>query len=214
MTRNEPKATPAHYERLRSLGAHDAELTLMRHQGLTASHAVGLIAELGRYPIGTGALRHWRLIGDYPRGATTLTQLPIGERDAITAWRLTAHTVHLIDEAFDERDYERLDDAARLVGEIAELARAGHADAAGNGAIVDHIDSLGITLAGRVNVARERGALEARDYEAHVRALPEEIRRAAREWRALAGRQRERAARVRAARMAAAFRRAPSWRAL
>lgn len=214
---NNALPTRQQYERLRSLGAHDAELTLMTHQHFTAEHVAGLIAELVRYPIGTGALRHWRLFGEYPRGARNLMALPIGERDTITAWRHITRATDLVTAAFDDGAYDRLDHAARLVDEVAELARNGHADASGNGAIVDRIDALALTLAGRITRARQSGALDARTHDRHARALPEQVRRCAREWRALAARQRERAARVRAFRMASAFKREPApsaWRSL
>ena len=93
---NNELPTSQQYERLRSLGAHDAELTLMVNEGFTAEHVAGLITELVRYPIGTGALRHWRLFGEYPRGARNLMALPIGERDTITAWRLITRAADLV----------------------------------------------------------------------------------------------------------------------
>lgn len=178
--RNGP-ATPAQLARLSQLGVHDNELTLMIQRRYTEARALDIIDELTRYPVGTGALRHWRLFGDYPRRAR-FADLSDADRADIAAWL----AVDAIAELYAAADYDSADARA---AQLVELARGGDADAHGNRCIIARLDTVALMLGPGVRAAAPE--------------LGRHLERAAREWRALAERQRERA--VRAARMSSAF---------
>jgi hypothetical protein len=174
-------ATTAQLARLSQLGVHDLELTLMVQRRYSEARALALIDELAKYPGGTGALRHWRLFGEYPRNKR-FAELPETDQANIAAWL----AVGAVAEHYAAADYDSAD--ARTT-QLIELARNGDADADGNPGILARLEAVALMLG--------PGAREA------APELPRRMERAAREWRALAERQRER--RERAARMSSAF---------
>lgn len=174
-------ATPAQLGRLSQLGLHDLELTLMVQRRYSEARALALIEELTKYPAGAGALRHWRLFGDYPRNKRS-ADLSDTDRANIAAW-LAAGAVA---ELYAAADY---DSADARTAQLVELARNGDADADANPGILARIEAVALMLG---NGARTTAP-----------DLPRHLERAAREWRALAGRQRE--SKTRAARMSSAL---------
>lgn len=174
-------ATTAQIARLSQLGVHDLELTLMVQRRYTEARALDIIRELTRYPAGTGALRHWRLFGDYPR-RVRFADLPDTDRANLMAW----NAADAVAEHYGAADYDSADAGT---AQLVELARNGAADAHGNPGILARIEAVSLML--------RHGARTA------APELSRHLERAAREWRALAERQRER--KTRAARMSTAF---------
>lgn len=178
-------ATTAQLARLSGLGVDDAELALMVHRGYTAARAHELILELVAYPVGAGALRHWRIFGEYPRGVA-FGDLSASDQATVAAWL----AVDAAAEHIAAADY---DSAEGRAVQLVELARNGEADAGRNTGIIDRIDAVLLMVGPSVRAAAP--------------TLAGRLRRAAREWRALSERQRAR--RARADRMARAVRRRP-----
>lgn len=184
--------TSAQFARLTTLGVTDAERALLSQRGHDHPYLADLIKSAARWPLGSGALRHYRLFHEFPRGARSLNALADADRDAITAWRHLDTFRSNLATVNGCGTWHLLSAVGELADALTDIARDGRADAARNGAIEQRITEGTVLLAGTLNAARRDGRLTGTDYAAHAANLPERLRRSGREWRALANRQRDR----------------------
>lgn len=184
--------TSAQFARLATLGVTDAERALLAQRGHDHAYIQDLINAAVRWPLGSGALRHYRVFHEFPRGARSINALAEADRDALTAWRHLDTFRSNLATVNGCGTWRLLSAVGALADALTDLARAGHADAARNGAIEQRIQEGTVLLAGILNAARRDGRLTGTDYAAHAAHLPERLRRSGREWRALAKRQRDR----------------------
>ena len=189
--------TTAQFNRLAALGVTDAERAMLSHRGFDRLYIHQLITAAVRYPLGSGGLRYYRLLGTFPNAARSVEQLPAADRDAVKAWRHASAFGPFLEACFTVRNWSALVELGERADALADLARAGHADAARNACIEARIQDATVLLAGYASAAKAAGRIGARDFEAYVAPLPERVRRAGRDWRSLAARQRERAERRR-----------------
>lgn len=184
--------TSAQFTRLATLGVTDAERALLAQRGHDHPYLQDLIRSAARWPLGSGGLRHYRLFREFPRGARSIEALGDADRDAITAWRHLESIRPNLEAVFVTGTWSLLPGLGDLADALTDFARAGNADAARNGAIEQRIEEGTVLLAGHLHAARADGRLGGHDYAAYAEPVPERLRRAGREWRALAKRQRAR----------------------
>lgn len=184
--------TPAQFNRLATLGVTDGERAMLSHRGFDRLYLHQVITTAVRYPLGSGALRHYRLFHECPRGVA-VGQLDAADRDAVNAWLATGRLATVLEAVFTTGSWGSLEGFAAVPAELSNIARAGHADAARNPGVEGRIQDATVLLAGYTSAARSAGRIGVRDFDVYVAPLPERLRRAGRDWRALAARQRERA---------------------
>jgi hypothetical protein len=184
--------TSQQFARLATLGVTDAERALLSQRGHDHPYLQDLIRSAARWPLGSGGLRHYRLFHEFPRGARSIDALGDADRDAITAWRHLDTFRSNLATINGSGAWRLLPAIADLADALTDLARDGNADAARNGVIEQRIEEGTVLLAGYLHAARADGRLGAHDYAAYAEPVPERLRRAGREWRALAKRQRDR----------------------
>lgn len=177
--------TTQQFARLHTLGVTPNERDRLIEGGYDYHHVADLITEAARWPLGTGALRHFRIFRLDPR-----TELATADRDALTAWRYTRTLPANLNTVFGANAWRLLPGLLDLPDALTDIARAGRVDAAGNGAIEQRIGECTILYAGLVTAARRDGRMTGADHDRYAAAFPERLRRAGREWRALARRQR------------------------
>ena len=184
--------TTAQFDRLTTLGVTDAERALLAQRGHDHAYIQDLIQSAARWPLGSGALRYYRLFHEYPKGARSINALGDADRAALTAWRHLDTLRSNLATVNGCGKWSLLPVVGELADALTELARDGHADAARNSAIEQRITEGTVLLAGILTAARRDGRLTGTDYAAYAEPMPERLRRSGRAWRALAKRQRER----------------------
>jgi hypothetical protein len=190
--------TTQQFARLATLGVTDAERAMLAQRNADYAHVADLINTAARWPLGSGGLRHFRIFGDYPKGAQSLDQLEAADSGAITAWRHLHVLPVNLEAVFTSCSWRFLSVTTDIARELADIARAERVDAARNACIEQRIEEATVLFAGYVTAARQSGCLTGRDYAAYVGPVPEQLRRAGRAWAALGKRQRERHAAYRA----------------
>jgi hypothetical protein len=184
--------TTAQFDRLTTLGVTDAERALLAQRGHDHAYLQDLIKSAARWPLGSGALRHYRLFHEFPRGARSIEALGEADRDAITVWRYLEGMRPNLEATFVTAAWWMLPGLGNLADELTDIARAGHVDAARNSVIEQRIQEGTVLLAGLLTAARRDGRLTGADFATYAEPVPERLRRSGRAWRALAKRQRER----------------------
>jgi hypothetical protein len=185
--------TTAQFNRLATLGVTDAERAMLSQRGFDRLYLHQVITTAVRYPLGSGGLRHYRLFGTFPGAARHIASLPDADRDAIRAWTHASVFGPFLEACFTVGNWSALAELGERADALADLARAGHADAARNACIEARIQDATVMLAGYATAAKAAGRIGVRDFEVYVAPLPERVRRAGRDWRSLAAGQRERA---------------------
>jgi hypothetical protein len=179
----------AQFRRLATLGVTDAERAILAQRGYDRVHIADLIASAVRWPLGPDGLRHYRIFHEYPGGAAALADVSEADRNAITAWRHVDAIPSRLEAVFVTGRWHLLDSLGDTAAELADIAADGRVNAVQNPAIEQRIEAATVLLAGYGSRARIAGLIDVHDYATHVAPLPERVRRAGRQWRALAARQ-------------------------